>query len=121
MLLVCTAEAMVVANWTKREKGIRFGGDGRRETENLACTYECLRGRRSRKDRNSCVCVCVCVCLRAQCVCLCQIVFQDLRSKLFFHRLDEVATAPTAGAGRAGSSGFLGSAPMAARLLLHCL
>ena len=110
MLLVCTAEAMVVANWTKREKGIRFGGDGRRETENLACTYECLRGRRSRKDRNSCVCVC-----------LCQIVFQDLRSKLFFHRLDEVATAPTAGAGRAGSSGFLGSAPMAARLLLHCL
>ena len=63
----------------------------------------------------------VCVCLRAQCVCLCQIVFQDLRSKLFFHRLDEVATAPTAGAGRAGSSGFLGSAPMAARLLLHCL
>ena len=60
MLLVCTAEAMVVANWTKREKGIRFGGDGRRETENLACTYECLRGRRSRKDRNSCVCVFAC-------------------------------------------------------------
>ena len=68
MLLVCTAETMVVANWTKRQKGIRFGGDGRRETENLACTYECLRGRRSRKVRNSCVCVCVCV--RSVCVCV---------------------------------------------------
>ncbi len=54
------------------------------------------------------------------CECLFQIVFQDLRSKLFFHRRDEVATAATAVAGRAGSSGFLGSAPMAALLLLHC-
>lgn len=42
----------------------------------------------------------------------------DLSSKLFFHRRDDEVATAEAGADRAGSSGFLGSAP--ARFLLHC-